>query len=238
MVENGCERAGDVYLCDGEEMSFRWSSTNDDPMRDELFDSVREDLAAVGIELVPDFIAPSAFVNRDFLFGGPETWQLLNFSWRATDDPSSAASTYLCDDTGLNVNRYCSETVDALIRSTSAIGDQSERAAIFNEADSAYLDDLAIIPLYQKPNLLVWASELTGPAPNWSQQSDLWNVAAWTGASSIVVALDHEPSLDPLANGDDAANAALSGLLYGATGMDPSHHRVPVLVDSIDVVEG
>lgn len=241
LTDNGCEMGGDgVYVCEGNRMSFVWASTNDDPDRAEIFDSVREDLAEVGIEIVGDFRSPSAFVTRDFLFGGPERWQMVNFSWRAWPDPAPSNATYYCADAGdLNVNRYCSEEVESLIGSTSSIVDPAERAAVYNQADQLYLGDLAAIPLYQKPDMIAWRGDITGPQPNFGYSSDLWNISSWTGPSSIVVALAAEPTaIDALATSDEAANLILGTLLYGAHGMTPSLDYVPVLVDSIEVIEG
>lgn len=241
LVSNGCALGGDgIYVCDGARMSFVWATTSDDPARREIFDVVREDLAAIGVEVVADFRSPSTFVSRDFLFGGPEAWQIVNFSWRARSDPLESHSTYLCGEAGeLNVNRYCSEEVATLIRSAGSIVDPVERAAVYNEADRLYLEDLALIPLYQKPDLLAWRTGISGPEPNFSTSSDLWNIASWTGPASIVVALTREPpTIDPRSMADDSANLVLGALTSGAYGLTPSHDHVPVLVESVEVIEG
>jgi peptide/nickel transport system substrate-binding protein len=241
LIDNGCSRGGDgIYVCDGTRMSFVWATTSDDPARREIFDAVREDLEVIGVEIRPDFRSPSAFVTRDFLFGGTDSWQMVNFSWRAWPDPAASHSTYLCGEAGeLNVNRYCSEEVANLIRSADSIVDPVERAAAYNEADRIYLDDIALIPLYQKPDLMAWRTGISGPQPNFSVSSDLWNIASWTGPASITVALPQEPLIiDPRSTSDDNANVVLSTLLHGAFGMTPSHEYVPVLVDSVDVIEG
>jgi peptide/nickel transport system substrate-binding protein len=240
LVDNGCVRGDDdVFSCRGRRLSFTWASTSDDPARRDTYELVSEDLAAIGIELVEEFKSPSEFVGRDFLFGGPSAWQLINFSWRAPLDPMSAAATYLCDDSDLNVNRYCSETVESAIRSAETTVDPVERAALLNKADAAYLDDHAVIPLYQKPRLLAWRSGIFGLEPNYSHSSDLWNIVSWKGPTSIVVALPEEPdALDPLSFDDDNANMIMSVLLYGAFGMSSSLDVVPALVESVTVVEG
>jgi peptide/nickel transport system substrate-binding protein len=241
LVDNGCTRGGDgIHVCDGARMSFVWATTSDDPARREIFDAVREDLAAIGVEIRPAFRSPSAFVTRDFLFGGPDSWQMVNFSWRAWPDPVQSHSTYLCGEAGeLNVNRYCSEAVASLIRSADSIVDPVERAAVYNEADRIYLDDLALIPLYQKPDLMAWRTGISGPEPNYTTSSDMWNIASWTGPASITVALPQEPlDIDPRSTSVDSANVVLGTLIYGAYGMTPSHDYVPVLVDSVDVIEG
>lgn len=239
LASHGCERNNNVYTCADREMTFRWVSTNDDPARVDLFESVRDDLEVVGIELIGEFLTPSAFVTRDFLFADPDEWQLVNFSWKAGVDPSSTDPMYFCQDSDFNVNRYCSPDVENLVRAAAQESDTSARASLYNEADRLYLEDRAVIPLYQKPNLLITRTGLDGPTPNWTPQSDLWNVVTWTGKDSIVVALDSAPvTLDPTVTGDTGTDMILSALLYGASGMDPAQQRHPVLISSVDVIEG
>jgi len=240
LTNHGCVRGEDeVFSCAGRRLSLIWASTSDDPAREAIFTEVRDDLAAIGIELAPEFRSPSAFVNRDFLFGGPGVWSMIDFSWRASEDPGAAAATYYCGDTEMNVNRYCSDEVDTLVRAANEIVDPERRATTLNEADRRYLADLALIPLYQKPNLLAWRTPLIGPQPNYTTSTDLWNVGAWRGPDSLTLALPSEPlALDPLSYEDESANTVMSALLYGAFGLTPSHEYVPVLVESVDLLEG
>jgi len=237
LIENGCVRDGDIQTCGDRELSFVWTSTNDDPTRLEIFESVREDLEVIGVEIVGDFRSPSSFVTREHLFGGPGVWQLINFSWRADGDPSAGDRSYYCDDTELNVNRYCSPAVEELVRRAGTLTVPGERAAVYNEADRLYLEDRALIPLYQKPELMAWSTDIAGVSPNYTPSSVLWNIAAWRGKQSIVVALESEPrALDPLSTSDESANVVMATLLYGAFGMDPSSRKVPALVDSVEIV--
>lgn len=238
LEENGCDRGDDgVQVCDGTRLSFLWSTTDDDPARRATLDLVRADLEAIGVELVAAFVSPSELASRDFLFGGPERWQMINFSWRARPDPAGANATYYCGGESLNVSRYCSEEVESLIRSTDSIVDPDQRAAVYNEADRIYLEDLAVIPLYQKPVMMAWRAGLSGPAPNYTFASDLWNVGTWRGQESIVMAIPSEPdTLNPVSTGDDSANLVLGSMLYGAFGMDPAHQTLPVLVDSVELI--
>ena len=238
LVDNGCVREDDIYNCAGRPMSFVWLSTNDDPDRQAILEIVRDDLAAIGVEIVPNLRPPSDFVTRDVLFGGPDVWQLVNFSWRAGPDPSMSEATYLCGDSELNVNRYCSPEVENMVSMAGSSMDPLQRAAAFNQADDLYLSDRAVIPLYQKPELMLWSTEIAGPTPNYGTSTDMWNVASWTGSTSIAVALPSEPTaLDPLSTSDESANRILATLLYGAFGMDPSLNQVPVLIESVEVLE-
>lgn len=239
LIDNGCARGDDgIMVCGDVRMSFVWASTNDDPARLEILESAREDLAQVGIEVIADLRSPSAFVSRDFLFGGPGVWQLINFSWRARSDPSTAVAAYFCNDE-LNVNRYCSADVERLVRQAGVTVVPEVRAATYNDADRIYLDELAVIPLYQKPTMVAWRDGIGGPEPNYTYSADLWNVAAWTGEESIVIGLIDEPvNLDPRSRAEESANVILGAMMYGAYGMTPAHEPVPVLVDRVEVMEG
>lgn len=239
LVDHGCSLERETYVCDGRPMSFVWLSTEGDADRQTILDVVGEDLATIGVEVIPDLRPPSEFASRNVLLGGSDVWQLANFSWRSGSDPSTRDGAYFCGQSDLNVNGYCSDEVEDLVRTAEATMDPLRRAAIYNEADLLYLSDLALIPLYQKPELLVWSAGIDGPTPNFTRSTELWNVASWTGTEHLVVALAAEPaSLDPLSTADDSVNQVLSTMLYGAFGMDPSYTNVPVLVDSVEVIEG
>lgn len=240
LIDNGCVRGEDgIYECGGNRLSFRWATTNDDPARRQAYALIEEDLEAIGIDLVPDFRTPSAFVATDFLFGGPERWQLANFSWRVGDDPAETSDLYRCGESLLNLSAYCSPVVESLVDEAETTVDRDVRDDLYNQADALFLGELAVIPLYQKPELMAWRESIQGPVHNHSRSSDLWNLAAWSGQDSVVVAIPDEPqSLDPFVTTDDDANMVMATLMYGAFAMDPSHETLPVLIESARVIEG
>ncbi len=127
--------------------------------------------------------------------------------------------------------------MDELIRSTDTLVYPEGRAEVYNRADRLYLEDRALIPLYQKPTMMSWTADIDGPEPSHSLGGDLWNVAAWNGKEEVIVALPSEPStIDPLSIEDDMANVILAPLLYGAFGMSPSGERLPVLMESVELI--
>ncbi|MCI0426176.1 MAG: hypothetical protein L0Z47_10100, partial [Actinobacteria bacterium] len=130
----------------------------------------------------------------------------------------------------------CDEDVERLILATRTETDPQTRADLYNEADRLYLEDIAVIPLYQKPMLLAWVSDLTGPALN-PGGTDLWNVGSWTGKSTVIVALEDEPeSLAPLLAVDDASALVRSVLYQGAFMVTPTLEYVPALVETAEVM--
>ena len=238
LQERFCERGDDgVFNCQGRRMSFLWATTVGDEYRETIFELVSDDLEQVGIELVLQPFTPSELFSSEVFFGGPSVWQLINFSWKGEPDPFLANTAFYCNGDApngfgmLNVNRYCDETVEALIRSTEELVNPEERVAAYNEADALYLGDRAIIPLFQKPALLAFDSMLSGPEPNISSSTELWNVAAWSGAETVVIALESEPDdLDPVRPESDSARVILAAMLQGAFGLSPDLEFRPVLV--------
>lgn len=244
LTERFCEMGDSgVFSCQGREMVFRWTTTVGDEWRETTFEIARQYLADVGIALVPEFVTASQLFSAPVLFGGPEVWQLINFSWKASADPHLGNSTYHCQGEapsgfgGLNVNRYCSAEVDALIRATESAADPNERASLYNQADEAYLSDLALIPLYQKPDFAAWRSGIEGPQLNSTESTNLWNLGAWTGSNEVVIPLQSEPALpNPLLPADDDVALVLAPLLAGAFETSPDQNFVPVLVESVEVI--
>jgi ABC-type transport system substrate-binding protein len=203
-----------------------------------------DQLAAIGIEVVPRLLTPSELFSAPVIFGGPEAWQIASFSWKGAADPFLGDSAYRCEGpspTGrgaLNVTGYCNPEVDELVASTREMTDDADRVATYNEADRLYLADLAILPLYQKPSLLAWSADLSGPRLN-AGATDLWNVAEWSGKDTVVVALESEPTeLVPLVPPDEPT-AIVRGVLYlGAFSVAPDLTYHPSLVSSAETITG
>ena len=246
LVDRLCAKGEDgVYLCQGRRMSFTWAVTTGDEDRETVFNIVSESLESIGVELVRRVVSPSELFSSEVGFAGPEAWQIVSFAWKGAADPHLSNSAYLCAGDApsgfgaLNLNRYCDETVDSLIRGADSIVDPDERAAAYNAADKAYLGDLAIIPLYRKPVLMVWDSSLLGPRPNSSRAGELWNTAAWSGKETVVIALESAPELSsPLAAPEPDLARVLAPLLHGAFGATPELAPAPLLVENVETLSG
>ena len=238
LIDNGCTREeGGIYTCLGAPMTFSWATTDDDPARRIAVEQAAEDLAAIGVGIESRFVPPSTFVTRDFLFAEPDVWQVASFSWRAAGDPAQGLDTHRCDG-ALNVNRACVAEMEALFDEAEVTLDRQSRAALLNQADAAYLAELPLIPLYQKPELMAWSADLTGPLPNPGRSSDLWNVNAWSGRQSVVVALGDVPDISLSGMSDPLTRNIWSALVLGAHAWTPEGELVPVLVESVSIVEG
>jgi peptide/nickel transport system substrate-binding protein len=246
LTENECIEGDDgIYACGGERLSFSWATTSDNEARDLHFELVQADLAAIGIEITADFGPTSELLQTANLQGGADVWQATNLAWVAQPDPSWGNSRFYCQGEALNgfgqLNffRYCDEEVDVLIRSTDTIIDPAERANTYNQADELWLGAAPMIPMYQRPTLLAWSSEIQGPADNPSQVGPLWNVGDWTGQEEVSFAMSQEPEsmnvLEP--SGTEAQTRFVTtAILEGAFTITPEFEYAPLLVESAEPI--
>ncbi len=246
LTANGCVEGEDgIYSCDGQRLSFRWSTIAGIEGRETLFDIVEEDLREVGIEVVADFGPANRLFANDFIYGDSTVWQILNFAWVGAADPAGRSTAFHCEGTApsgfgnINVNRYCNDEIEQLVRQAETEVDEEVRADLYNQADEMYLSDVAVIPLYQKPTFFAWNEVITGPKDNPSASGPLWNVAAWSGKEDVVFGVDQGPeTLNVLERRGDHFTAALaaSAVLEGAFTVAPDFTYVPVLVERADVI--
>jgi ABC-type transport system substrate-binding protein len=138
-----------------------------------------------------------------------------------------------------NIAHYCSEPTQVLLERARSTIDPAARVAAYNEVDAAALGDLPVVPLYQKPSLLVTRSSLQGPRPSVGSSTDLWNVASWTGMARITVAVDSEPDLIDPVGGSTGGQAMVTGVLYpGLFVLTPELDYLPLLVESAETIIG
>ncbi|HEU4915311.1 MAG TPA: peptide ABC transporter substrate-binding protein [Acidimicrobiia bacterium] len=243
---NGCVRGEDgIHVCNGERLSFSWATTSDNEARDLHFELARADLEAIGIEITPDFGPTSELLQTANLQGGSDVWQTTNLAWVAQPDPAWGNSRFYCQGDALNgfgaLNffRYCDEEVDVLIRRTDMIIDPSERAATYNQADELWLAATPMIPMYQRPTLLAWNSQIQGPGDNPSQVGPLWNVGDWTGLEEVSFGIENEPEsmnvLEP-AGTEPETRFITTAVLEGAFTITPDFEYAPLLVESAEPI--
>jgi len=246
LTDNGCARGADgIYECGGERLSFAWTTTAGNEARELQFELAQANLAEIGIEVTAAFGPASEVFADDFLYGDSSVWQAFNHGWVGSPDPSGANTMYYCEGDApsgfgaINVTRYCNEEIDALVRSTDTIVDPAERAAVYNQADSLYLEEVAVIPLYQKPTFFAWNSVIEGPKDNSTQAGPFWNIGSWTGKETVTFGADQQPESMNIWEPDGnlfAANLVAAAVIEGAYGVAPDFSYVPHLIESAEAI--
>ena len=130
----------------------------------------------IGIEIV------DASLPANVIFGPtgiPESnYDLADFAWVTAADPAGFVSTWGCGGQANYLN-YCNRKATKLLDESSSQLDPSKRARLFQRADALMANDVPSIPLYARPNPLVWRSAVTGMKNNPSNVGFTWNMEEW-----------------------------------------------------------
>jgi ABC-type oligopeptide transport system substrate-binding subunit len=129
--------------------------------------------------------------------------------------------------------------MEQLVRQTDTIVDPAERAALYNQADALYLEDVASIPLYQKPTFFAWNSQISGPQDNSTNVGPFWNVGAWSGKEVITYGADQQPDSMNVIEPDGnlfASGLVATAVLEGAYTITPDFSFVEQLITSAEPI--
>jgi peptide/nickel transport system substrate-binding protein len=167
-----------IWTCDGQKAEFRWGTTAGNQRRATSAAIFSQQLGAIGIKLDVNFepANPNFFGQR--LPGGD--FDLAEYAWSGGPDPSGFDAINQTGG-GSNYKNYSNKTVDALINAGDAELDPTKRTADYEKASLIMSNDIAVIPLYSPPNILVYKSAIKGmqDSNNPTQEGPTWNVELW-----------------------------------------------------------
>jgi peptide/nickel transport system substrate-binding protein len=246
LTDNGCTKGSDgIYECDGQRLSFNWTTTAGNEGRELQFALAQANLADIGIEVNAAFGPASEVFADEYFYGDSDVWQIFNFAWVGSPDPAGGNTLYYCEGgapTGfgdLNNLQYCNEDVDAMIKQTDTEVDPAARAAIYNEADALWLEEVPLLPLYQKPTFFAWNANIVGPKDNATQVGPFWNIGAWTGQDLVTYGADQQPESMNTFEPDGnlfAAGLIATAVLEGAYTITPDFRYVEQLITSAEPI--
>ncbi len=171
LEDNGCTKGSDgIYECGGERLSFEYKSTAGNNLRELMFQIIQAQLKEVGIEV------ENGFGEADVVFTdlAQEKYELFQFGWVGSPDPSGAVEIYKCEG-DQNYQGYCNEEVTKLLDETDRTVDAAARTALFNQAGDLMAQDAPSLPLWQAPQPLIVQDYVNGAAINATQGGPLWN---------------------------------------------------------------
>jgi peptide/nickel transport system substrate-binding protein len=164
-------------------LALRIDTTENNPLRQTTIEVAIPQLKEAGIEATfnanPDIFA-GADKPTSLEAGG---FQVALFAWVGNPFVTSAASIYRSpegDAIGQNYSRIGTPEIDALWDEISQTPDREDQATIGNEIDSMLWEQIATIPLYQKPTFLAYSANLENAEDNATQAGPLWNSNLWS----------------------------------------------------------
>ncbi|MBV8562413.1 MAG: hypothetical protein JOZ56_04925 [Actinobacteria bacterium] len=165
-----------VWTCSGYPATFQFSWTASNPTRANQEAIIEAQLKSIGIKIVATPRAANVFFGQYVSQG---VYDIVDFAWVSPNgDPSGYFEIWRCNG-NQNYHHYCSKKASDLMAKGQAEPDPTKRAADWNGADAIMAQQLATIPLYQRPSPIAYRSDLLGVQNNPGQESASWNVEDW-----------------------------------------------------------
>jgi peptide/nickel transport system substrate-binding protein len=166
-----------IYTLNGKPLSFTVETTQQNPLRDQTVQTMAAQVKAAGIKFTEDADAdifadtskPHSLVSEGF--------QIALFAWVGGPAISSNKSIYVSPKNGQqqNYTQIGTPAIDAALNKMATATNTDDETKFANQADSLLWDQMATLPLYQKPTLLAFDSNYAGIGDNATQAGPLWN---------------------------------------------------------------
>ncbi len=164
-------------------LNIQIDTTANNPLRQTTIEVMIPQLKQAGINATfnanPDIFA-GAEKPTSLEAGG---FQAALFAWVGNPFISSTQSIYAApqgENIQQNYSRIGSQQIDDLFAQVVAEPDPAKQAQLGNQIDTLLWDQMATIPLYQKPTFIAYQSAIQGVQDNPSQAGPLWNSETWS----------------------------------------------------------
>ncbi|GAB96757.1 peptide/nickel transport system substrate-binding protein [Kineosphaera limosa] len=173
--------ADNLFAKDGQRLSIGYTSFGDDPMTTALDQTLKTQLAAVGVELNVRNVSYQAFQSamehKDFgmaLLGmGP-----------TTPSPVGSACQLMCSDSPFNISGVGTPELDQRVRTLTDIADPNAQADQINDVEKEWLALFGQLPMANGPDVWAYHPGLAnlGPAA-FASIHPHWENVGWVAGS-------------------------------------------------------
>jgi len=165
-----------MFTCAGLPAKFRFTWTASNATRTTQEAIIKAQLKSIGIEIVDASLPANVVFGPTGIPGS--NYDLADFAWVTAADPAGFVPTWGCGGEANYLN-YCNRKATRLLEASNSELDPAKRAKLFQQADVMMANDVPSIPLYARPNPLVWKSAVTGMKNNPSNVGFSWNMEEW-----------------------------------------------------------
>lgn len=177
LTDAGYAKGADgIFAKGGKRLSVNISTTAGNQLRETQEELIQAQAKEFGMEI------KIKNADADVLFGKwlPEgNFDIANFAWVGTPFAVSSNQPIFSTDSAQNYGKYSNPKVDELFTQAISELDAAKSAELGNQVDQLLWDDMATLPLYQKPQLIGWRNKFTGIGDNLSSQGPFWNASTW-----------------------------------------------------------
>jgi peptide/nickel transport system substrate-binding protein len=165
-----------IWTCAGYPAKFRYTWTASNATRTTQEAIIKAQLKSIGIQIV------DAALPANVVFGPTgipsSNYDLANFAWVTSPDPAGFVPTWGCGGES-NYLQYCNRAATKLMEQSNSELDPAKRQGLFAKADSLMSNDVPTIPMYSRPNPLIWKSAVGGMKNNPASVGFGWNAEEW-----------------------------------------------------------
>jgi ABC-type transport system substrate-binding protein len=165
-----------MFTCAGLPAKFRFTWTASNATRTTQEAIVKAQLKSIGVEIVDASLPANVVFGPTGIPGS--NYDLADFAWVTAADPAGFVPTWGCGGEANYLN-YCNRKATRLLEASNSELDPAKRSMLFAQADVMMANDVPSIPLYARPNPLVWKSSVTGMKNNPSNVGFSWNMEEW-----------------------------------------------------------
>jgi peptide/nickel transport system substrate-binding protein len=152
-----------IYAKGGKRLSFRFSTTAGNALRETQGVLFQSQMKQIGIE-IKIANAPSPKFFGDWLPNG--NFDICDFAWVGTPFAITGSKSIYLSGSDSNYGKYADPKVDQLFNQATAELDPAKAVTLGNQIDQVLWDDMATIPLYTKPTFLAWRNTFTNITDN------------------------------------------------------------------------
>lgn len=168
----------------GHEMTFRFSTTEGDYVRNIVQSIIVENFRTIGIKINVENLPTEYLLSKNFLHRGSEgSFELLMFAW--VEDPTYEKGelytaqnsngqnipTIYNDFDGQNINGWENVEYTKLFKQAQNTFDKHERNRIFCEMQKIWAEELPSLPLFYRQNIRVINKSLHGFSSNLNERN-------------------------------------------------------------------
>jgi peptide/nickel transport system substrate-binding protein len=168
--------ADGVYAKGGKKISLRISTTAGNALRETQGELFQAQMKEVGIDI------KIANLDSQKLFGEalPQgNFDIANFAWVGTPFAVSSSQDIYRTGGGGNYGNYSNTQVDDLFKQAVAQTDEAKSAELANQIDQILTDDMATIPLYQKPTFIAYRNTFANIKDNSTSEGPFFASSGW-----------------------------------------------------------
>ena len=162
-----------IYAKNGQPLKFRYTVTQGNKLRERTEEIFIAQMKKVGIAVDPVNTTKlgSTLSSGDF--------DIIQFGWVGTPFPVSSNQSIYLSTGGQNYGKFVNADVDKLFPQAIREIDPQKANNTANQIDKILFDQMATLPLYQKPTFLAYYDRYANIVDNPTSQGPFYNVQDW-----------------------------------------------------------